>query len=611
MPAPDAAELEKRARALKKKLGQIQNLKEKDDADLDASAREKMASEASILKELAEIDQELGGSSKPAPAPAQAAPKPAAKPEAKPAAKPAAAPAPAPAPAPALAAEDEEGPPPAEAEKRIKALKKKLQQIEKLKNRGGDLDAEARQKVASEAEILREIDCLEKGEIYVPPVGAEPEAQAPEEPAVNDDPQAAERAEALEPFADLGLLIDDEAEKKFRAAQKKLRDISKLREKDKLDKLQQDKLTAEPGLIIEIQELRAQGKEILAQRRARHEEVQRQPVPVLVKKKDFAPTGRAGAAAPGEDEVEEEEEKVEVDKSKAKDSADLKTNRQKKAAEAAPKKRFEESSVSAAVAVWPEVKEVAASGEGGTDKGRQKTGITVDRPKLEPPYGTFDSALLKCNFLSRVELRVPPGVLRQDTFMLGFPGNLRESLVELILKDNDLTAIPPGIEDLKRIRSMDLSGNQIASLPIAEVWEALSGTLELLDLSRNQIGSIANLVPLTKLSSLKMDTNKLTSLEGVAWKDLKQLSTLSAFGNEIEELPEEISERAESLEHVELSGNKITVVPNGIVELKKLKTLAMGGNPIKDPKVVRYLEGGGKGIKDLKAYLTKNAGKKR
>lgn len=222
--------------------------------------------------------------------------------------------------------------------------------------------------------------------------------------------------------------------------------------------------------------------------------------------------------------------------------------------------------------------------------------------KPEPPYDNFDSVLLKCSFLTRIELRLPPGVLAQEAFQLYFPGLLSEGLLELILKENKLAAVPLGIKDLQRIRSIDLSHNAITSLPSVDTWEAISGSLELLDLSFNQLESIGELAPLSKLSSLKVDANKLSSLDGISWNKLKQLVTLTAVSNQIAEIPDEIEERADSLENLDLSENKIVNVPVAMRELKKLKSLSLSGNPIKDQKAVKAAE---KGIKDLKAYLSK------
>lgn len=440
----------------------------------------------------------------------------------------------------------------------------------------------------------------------------------------------------------MGLLLDSEAEKRFKSLQKTLREASKLKEKDNLDKLQVKKLEKmteeEPGVMEEIAAIRVKADEVIAERKATdwdrsarkakssaeaHAPQRRRPEGVDWMCPECGATGtiadlgedlstciKCGCRnvkhyAPEADEEVEGQEGSEKSKVHVHKSQDLKTSRQKKDAAGAggAPKAFAAASVSAGSASWPEVREVLESGDNGVDKSRQKTGILVNQPKPGPPYEAFDTTLLKCSFLTRIELKLPPGVLAQDAFFVNFPGKLAASLLEVILKGNQLASIPPGFEDLQRLRSFDLSHNAIQELPDKGAWENLAGSLELLDLSFNQLTSISQLTPLRKLSALKVDGNKLTSLEGISWADVKQLSMLTGVGNAITEIPEAITSCAGSMETIDLSENKITVLPAGICELKKLKSFSVQGNPIKDPKAAKNAD---KSLKDLKAYLGKS-----
>ena len=58
-----------------------------------------------------------------------------------------------------------------------------------------------------------------------------------------------------------------------------------------------------------------------------------------------------------------------------------------------------------------------------------------------------------------------------ETFQALFPGALAENLVELILNQNALTSVPLGLRDLSRLRSLDLSHNQLEFLPEPDVWD--------------------------------------------------------------------------------------------------------------------------------------------
>jgi len=149
--------------------------------------------------------------------------------------------------------------------KRIRALNKKLAQIAKLKERGGELTAEETQKVASEAQLLAELRALERGEEYTP----EPEKEAP--PVVEaaetqgpkqEEPQTAPADEEVEPPTEAhskpppASLAPADAEKKIKALKKKLGQIQKLKEKGgKLQPEEAEKVSAERGFIIEVMEL--------------------------------------------------------------------------------------------------------------------------------------------------------------------------------------------------------------------------------------------------------------------------------------------------------------------------------------------------------------------
>eukprot|EP00930_Biecheleria_cincta_P059324 TRINITY_DN45069_c0_g1_i1.p1 TRINITY_DN45069_c0_g1~~TRINITY_DN45069_c0_g1_i1.p1 ORF type:complete len:295 (+),score=108.54 TRINITY_DN45069_c0_g1_i1:83-886(+) len=243
-----AAEIEKKIRAVNKKLKQIEGLKAKSSEQLDDAAREKIDSERMLRKELAQLEDLARRGGKPPEASIQQEEKRVEQEKEKEKEQgPAAEEAP---------AEKEPELPQEQKEKLIRTLKKKLQQIEKLKEKGLEgLDAEAKQKVQNEPNLLAELAVLE---------GRAPEKAAsggsqngyPQAAAPSKDDLAKRRAQALEqPPADLTLLLDEEIEKRFKALQKKLRDIGKLREKDKTDKLQQEKIQQEPQVIKELLEI--------------------------------------------------------------------------------------------------------------------------------------------------------------------------------------------------------------------------------------------------------------------------------------------------------------------------------------------------------------------
>jgi hypothetical protein len=166
-------EIEKKLRALRKKVVQIDQLKEKDSTCLDEQAKAKVASEEEIKKEIVQLEMLLKAVTQekyemiPRATEMPAAERTKAAASSKMASAPLETTGPAKA-GTSPAAETLQSGPAAptrlspEQEKRIKALRKKLVQIEQLKLKDpSTLDEDAKRKVASEAELRSEIVALE------------------------------------------------------------------------------------------------------------------------------------------------------------------------------------------------------------------------------------------------------------------------------------------------------------------------------------------------------------------------------------------------------------------------------------------------------------------
>lgn len=261
------AEIEKKIRAANKKLKQIEGLKAKSSEQLDDAAREKIESESMLRKEVAQLEDLKRRGGKPPEVSLQQEEKKVEQEKEKETEQ-----------RPAEEEAPEEKEPeltPEQKEKHIRSLKKKLQQIEKLKEKGLEaLDAEAKQKIGNEPHLLAELAVLEGRAPAKAPAAASQNGyhQAAPPPALSKENLASQiakrRAQALEqPPGDLTLLLDEEIEKRFKTLQKKLRDIGKLREKDKIDKLQQEKLDHEPEVIKELLEIQEKAQAKMQSRR--------------------------------------------------------------------------------------------------------------------------------------------------------------------------------------------------------------------------------------------------------------------------------------------------------------------------------------------------------
>ncbi|XP_029474169.1 podocan [Rhinatrema bivittatum] len=133
-------------------------------------------------------------------------------------------------------------------------------------------------------------------------------------------------------------------------------------------------------------------------------------------------------------------------------------------------------------------------------------------------------------------------------------------LEELNLSYNKITSSEIHREAFRKLRllkSLDLSGNNLKSLP----W-ALPKNLETLKLKENEISSIpkGSLAGMAKLKELYLSNNKLkvNSLYAGAWSQLASLQLLDMSGNQMSSIPADLPE---SLEYLYLQSNKISTVP--------------------------------------------------
>jgi len=155
--------------------------------------------------------------------------------------------------------------PESERKAKMKALNKKLQQIEKLKQKSpADLDEAAKKKLSSEPKLLKKLDAIARGEEYE---DSEAE-QVPAKEEVVPEPSAVVKEEPQEPSEDgdneaasMQLPTDPaEVEKRTRTLKKKLQQIAKLKEKGQLDAEAANKVANEYRLVQELEALE-QGKD--------------------------------------------------------------------------------------------------------------------------------------------------------------------------------------------------------------------------------------------------------------------------------------------------------------------------------------------------------------
>lgn len=149
------------------------------------------------------------------------------------------------------------------------------------------------------------------------------------------------------------------------------------------------------------------------------------------------------------------------------------------------------------------------------------------------------------------------------------------NLEVLVLFQNNLQAMPEGLEHFPKLKSLYLRANEISRV------DAIPPQLELLDLS----------------------ANKIASLDAVSWSDHLQLLILQ--DNQIAHLPVGFFSQS-NLELISLRGNRLLRLDYPFADLPRLANLILGQNPATElpPALwqltgLRQLEIDGLGVQSL------------
>ncbi|MHA7944037.1 leucine-rich repeat-containing protein kinase family protein [Formosa sp. 3Alg 14/1] len=151
---------------------------------------------------------------------------------------------------------------------------------------------------------------------------------------------------------------------------------------------------------------------------------------------------------------------------------------------------------------------------------------------------------------------------------------LADTLEVLDLSDNQLASIPEWISQFKKLKIIFFARNAFTEFPIVL---AKCPELNMIGFKTNQIQTVAEHGFPPKLNWLILTDNKIEKLPK-SIGDCTLLQKCALAGNRIEALPREMS-NCKNLELLRISANRLKVIPQWLFELPKLSWIAFSGNP--------------------------------
>ncbi|XP_018377058.1 PREDICTED: leucine-rich repeat and calponin homology domain-containing protein 1-like isoform X3 [Trachymyrmex cornetzi] len=158
-------------------------------------------------------------------------------------------------------------------------------------------------------------------------------------------------------------------------------------------------------------------------------------------------------------------------------------------------------------------------------------------------------------------------------------------LEKLHLYHNAIRIIPETVVMLQSLNYLDLSRNQLTSLP----REICRLPLQTLLVAHNRLASLPDeLGRMTVLAELDAGCNEITSLPP-RMGDLAQLRSLDLRSNLLVHLPIELTYLR--LVKLDISGNRISVLPNEMRKMKSLVDFKLSDNPLTSPPASLCIRG--------------------
>ena len=152
--------------------------------------------------------------------------------------------------------------------------------------------------------------------------------------------------------------------------------------------------------------------------------------------------------------------------------------------------------------------------------------------------------------------------------------DLSETLEVLDLSGNQLSSLPPEFASLRHLRILFLSDNEFVEFPEV-LGQCVS--LDIVGFKANRIENIAEHALPVGLRWLILTNNRISKLPKSIGRCSK-LQKVMLAGNQLRELPQEMAS-CRRLELLRISANQFEEVPSWLYAMPRLAWLALAGNP--------------------------------
>lgn len=154
------------------------------------------------------------------------------------------------------------------------------------------------------------------------------------------------------------------------------------------------------------------------------------------------------------------------------------------------------------------------------------------------------------------------------------------TLVELAVlnvSSNQIRELPPALGELKQLTHLNVEENRLTRIP---EFVRHSKRLQVVNLAGNAIGDVGKSFTSSKLTSLNLSRNKIDILPG-GWTLPRTLKHLFLDENDLKDLPEAVLAPLKHLQTLNLRGNLLDAVPGTLKDLRNLTHLNLEGNPMR------------------------------